>query len=103
MDTEGMDNESLLLKRNQLISASENYSKSMGDRVYYVKYFDENQNEVKCPLKDQAGRTIMPDTEDGKYRKVNGVWYNAELEAIKAFEETGKDPPTGHTAAHTHR
>ena len=36
-------------------------------------------------------RTIFPDTPDGKYRKVNGVWYNAELEAIKAFEQRVDD------------
>ncbi len=41
---------------------------------------------IKCPLKDEEGRTIFPDTPDGKYRKVNDVWYQATLLAAEEYE-----------------
>ena len=87
IDHSGMDNESLLLKRNQVVAAADNYSKSMGDRVYYIQYHGEDGiTPIKCPLKDEQGRTIFPDTPDGKYRKVNDVWYQATLLAAEEYE-----------------
>ena len=85
------DPESMILKRKQLLSGADAYSKGLGDRIYYVQYFDEKQEPITAPITDDDGNLIMPDTEDGKFRKVNETWYDANMQALKEFEKRVDD------------
>ena len=87
----GDDPESMLLKRNQFMSGADAYAKGLGDRMIYAQYFDENMVAIKAPMKDDNGNVILPDTADGKFRKINSTWYDANIQALKEFEQRVDD------------
>ena len=81
------DPDTMILKRDQLKAGIDNFSKGMGDRVYYVGYYGEDGKPIKgVPLKDDNGNVILPDLEDYKYRRVNDEWYSNRITALEEFE-----------------
>ena len=67
------------------------YAHGLGDRIYYVQYYDEQMNPIKTAMKDDDGNVVMPDMPDGKFKKVNETWYNANIQALKEFEKRVDD------------
>ena len=87
------DPDTMILKRDQLKAGIDNFSKGMGDRVYYIGYFGEDgKTPIKgVPLKDDNGNVILPDLEDYKYRRVNDEWYSNRITALAEFEKRVDD------------
>jgi len=80
------DSDSAILNRNAMINGAKTYSESIGDRVYFVTYHDENGKVIKCPISGDNGEIELPDNK-GRYRRINDAWLDAELETSRAVED----------------